>query len=101
MRLASTLSVIFPFFLSTLHICFCFIAYIFSRTTFFSLPNDLSKFEKVDADSVEIRPRPNSYVPSSLQTGDYDEPFEMYIETDDEGIISHLSQIGPRPRSAR
>ena len=67
----------------------------------FSFFNDLNilKFGKLDPDAVEIRPRPNSYV-HNFQNGEYDEPIELYIETD-EGIVSHLSQIGPRPRSAR
>lgn len=67
----------------------------------FSFPTILTlKFEKIDSDAVEheIRPRPNSYI--HIQKGEYDEPIEMYIQTD-EGLVSHLSQIGPRPRSAR
>ena len=61
--------------------------------------NKYLKYGKIDADEVEIRPRPNSYA-CNVQNAGFDEPVEMYIETD-EGVVSHLSQIGPRPRSAR
>ena len=68
----------------------------------FSLPMTfyLLKFGKIDPDEVEIRPRPNSYL-HNVQNGEFVEPVEMYIETEQEGVVSHLSQIGPRPRSAR
>ena len=71
--------------------------------TSFSLPTTLLrilKFGKIDPDEVEIRPRPNSYL-HNVQNGEFVEPVEMYIETEQEGVVSHLSQIGPRPRSAR
>ena len=70
--------------------------------TSFSLPTTFtfSKFGKIDPDEVEIRPRPNSYL-HNVQNGEFVEPIEMYIETEQEGVVSHLSQIGPRPRSAR
>ena len=88
------LSVFSPF--KKLWILLRLIIYIFfSSNDFYIL-----KFGKIDPDEVEIRPRPNSYL-HNVQNGEFVEPIEMYIETEQEGVVSHLSQIGPRPRSAR
>ena len=53
------------------------------------------KSEKEESDETEIRPRPDSWKPK-----EYEEPIERFIQAD-EGLVSYLSQIGPRPRSAR
>ena len=95
---------LFRYYLSlSEHFKYCLVSSsaFFSIAPFFFTDDFKSmKFGNTNSDEVEtdIKPRPNSYL--HIQKGDYDEPIEMYIQTD-EGIVSHLSQIGPRPRSAR